>query len=175
MHRRRKYEVDKAVKKYPVQLNLFDVLYLEGREQIDEPYEKRRKILESFFSRGKLDRKKVKLVPATRVRNPSEIDSMMKESLDAGCEGLVIKDPKSPYRAGARGYAWIKFKPEYRKEVRDTIDLVIVGANHGRGRRAGVYGAFLLAAYEPETDTFKTTTKVGTGFSDLDLRNFQRH
>ena len=50
--------------------------------------------------------------------------------------------------------------------MRDTIYLVIVGANHGRGRRAGVYGAFLLAAYDPESDTFKTTTKVGTGFSD---------
>ena len=71
---------------------------MDGREQIDEPYEKRRKILESFFSTGNLDRKKVKLVPATRVKNPSDIDDMMKESLDAGCEGLVIKDPKSPYR-----------------------------------------------------------------------------
>ena len=169
MHRRRKYEIDEAVKKYPVQMNLFDVLYVDGREQIDEPYEKRRKVLESFFSTGGLSKKRIRLVPARPVSSPSEIDSMMKESLDAGCEGLVIKDPKSTYRAGAREYSWIKFKPEYRKEVRDTIDLVIVGANHGRGRRAGVYGAFLLAAYDQKSDTFKATTKVGTGFSDIDL------
>ena len=77
-----------------------------------------------------------------------------------------MKDPASPYKAGARGYAWIKFKPEYRPNMRDTIDLVVVGANHGMGRRAGVYGAFLLAAYDEGPDIFRTTTKVGTGFSD---------
>ena len=114
------------------------------------------------------------LVPAKRVTKAGELDSLMEEALSAGCEGLVVKDPQSPYRAGARGFAWIKFKPEYRPNVRDTIDLVIVGANHGMGKRTGVYGAYLLAAYDHDADIFRTTTKVGTGFSDENLEKISK-
>ena len=73
------------------------------------------------------------------------------------------------YQAGARDWLWIKYKRDYKSEMRDTVDLVIVGAFHGRGKRAGTYGAVLLATYNPETDTFETVTKCGTGFSDDDL------
>ena len=168
MHRRRKYGLAQAMKEYPVVINLFDVLLFDGKGTIDEPYTERRRILESFYQKT-LDKKKVMLVPAKIVSDSSEIDSLMDEALSNGCEGLVVKELESPYRAGARGFAWIKFKPEYRPNVRDTMDLVIVGANHGMGRRAGVYGAFLLAAYDKKADVFRTTTKVGTGFSDQDL------
>jgi DNA ligase 1 len=168
MHRRRKYELEAAQRQYPVVLNLFDVLLVEKEPMINEPYEKRRAKLEKLFERAKT-KDNMMVVPASTVKDPIQIDSLMEESLAAGCEGLVLKDLESTYKAGARGYAWIKFKPEYRPNVRDTIDLVIVGANHGMGRRAGVYGAFLLAAYDPEADLFRTTTKVGTGFSDADL------
>jgi len=73
------------------------------------------------------------------------------------------------YQAGARGWLWIKYKRDYKSEMTDTVDLVVVGAFHGRGKRAGTYGALLLAAYNPETDTFETVTKCGTGFTDKDL------
>jgi len=168
MHRRRKYELDKAMKDYPVVINLFDILLLDGDGKIDQPYEKRRMLLQSFLEKSE-DKMKIMLVPAKRVTRARELDSLMEKALSAGCEGLVVKDPQSQYRAGARGFAWIKFKPEYRPNVRDTIDLVIVGANHGMGKRAGVYGAYLLAAYDHEADIFRTTTKVGTGFSDENL------
>jgi DNA ligase-1 len=75
----------------------------------------------------------------------------------------------SVYQAGARGWLWIKLKRDYRTELSDTVDLVVVGAFAGRGRRRGSYGALLLAAYDPETDTFPTVTKCGTGFSDAEL------
>ncbi len=173
MHRRRKHGINQAMKDYPVVINLFDILLLEGRALIDEHYDERRKSLEDFLQKTK-SKDRAMLVPARRVKDSSEIDSLMQESLSAGCEGLVVKDPKSSYTAGARGFAWIKFKPEYRPNVRDTIDLVIVGANHGMGRRAGFYGAYLLAAYDQEEDMFKTTTKVGTGFSDADLEKISK-
>jgi DNA ligase-1 len=173
MHRRRKYDLQKAMKEYPVVINLFDILLLDGEVQIDEPYEKRRKLLQTFFERSE-DKESVMLVPAKRVTRASELDSLMEDSISAGCEGLVVKDPQSSYRAGARGFAWIKFKPEYRPNVRDTIDLVIVGANHGMGKRAGVYGAYLLAAYDHDSDVFRTTTKVGTGFSDENLEKISK-
>jgi DNA ligase-1 len=156
-----------------VVINLFDLLQLDGMEKIDAPYEERRRVLENFVA-GVRDKSRIMLVPAKIVTKASQIDSMLVDALANGCEGLMLKDPKSTYRAGSRGFAWIKFKPEYRPNVRDTIDLVIVGANHGMGRRAGVYGAFLLAAYDKEADLFRTTTKVGTGFSDVDLEKISR-
>jgi DNA ligase-1 len=173
MHRRRKYGIELAMKEYPVVINLFDLLQLDGMEKIDAPYEERRRVLENFVA-GVRDKSRIMLVPAKIVTKASQIDSMLVDALANGCEGLMLKDPKSTYRAGSRGFAWIKFKPEYRPNVRDTIDLVIVGANHGMGRRAGVYGAFLLAAYDKEADLFRTTTKVGTGFSDVDLEKISR-
>lgn len=175
MHRRRKYGVKEATEKYPACLNAFDILLLEGKETIDLSYKERREALEKLFARSKsIERSKLLLVPAKVVKDSKMIDHLMQDSLDAGCEGLVIKDTKSPYRAGARGFAWIKFKPEYKEGVRDTIDLVIVGANHGMGRRAGYYGTFLLAAYDKDSDIFRTTTKIGTGFSDLDLASLSK-
>jgi DNA ligase-1 len=75
---------------------------------------------------------------------------------------------------GARGWLWIKFKRDYRLEMTDTVDLVVVGAFKGRGKRAGTYGALLMAAYDPETDTFKTVCKVGSGFTDEDLANLPK-
>jgi DNA ligase 1 len=174
MHRRRKYELEEAQKKYPVRLNLFDVLYLNGEETLEEPYETRRKVLEKLFQSKALDKETIRLVKSMRMTSGEQIDSFMEESLAAGCEGLVVKDLASPYKAGARGFAWIKFKPEYKPGVRDTVDLVIVGADHGMGRRAGVYGAFLLAAYDDGADIFRTTTKIGTGFSDEDLEKFTK-
>ena len=77
--------------------------------------------------------------------------------------------PASHYQAGARGWMWIKLKRDYRTELSDTVDLVVVGAFAGRGRRHGVYGALLLAAYDPDADTFAAVTKCGTGFSDAEL------
>lgn len=173
MHRRRKYGIDEAMREYPVVINLFDILLLDGESVIDRPYSARRELLEDLYQKTS-DKERIVLVPARRVTRAEEVDSLMEESLSRGCEGLVVKDLKSPYRAGARGAAWVKFKPEYRPNVRDTIDLVIVGANHGMGKRAGVYGAYLLAAYDHESDIFRTTTKVGTGFSDENLEKISK-
>ena len=78
------------------------------------------------------------------------------------------------YKAGAREFSWIKLKRECRSELADTIDLVIIGASHGRGRRRGVYGTFLLAAYDKDRDVFPSITKIGTGFSDEDLQMFPK-
>ncbi len=175
MHRRRKYGIEEAIEKYPAALNVFDVLYLRGQQTLDRPYTERRASLEDLVRSAKrIDPLKLLIVPVRSVQSAREIDSLMTEALSAGCEGLVIKSLDSTYRAGAREFSWIKFKPEYRPGVSDTIDLVIVGANHGQGRRAGHYGAFLLAAYDKEKDLFRTTTKVGTGFTDADLEHLSK-
>jgi len=88
-----------------------------------------------------------------------------------GCEGVMCKSiaQDSIYQMGARGWLWVKFKRDYRYEMTDTVDLVVVGAFYGRGKRAGTYGALLMAAYSPDEDVFKTVCKVGSGFTDEDL------
>jgi DNA ligase-1 len=99
------------------------------------------------------------------------LEKFFLEAIGDGCEGLVCKSvgEDSVYQAGARGWLWIKYKRDYKSEMKDTVDLVVVGAFHGRGKRAGTYGALLLAAYDAESDTFETVTKCGTGFTDEDL------
>jgi DNA ligase-1 len=169
MHRRRKYGVEEAIEQYPVSLFAFDTLYLDGKDLTLEPFPQRRKSLEKIIKQS--DRMK----PATQklVSNPKELEDFFEEAVEEGCEGLMCKSvaKDSVYQAGSRGWLWIKFKRDYRSEMTDTVDLVVVGAFHGRGKRAGAYGALLLATYNKEADTFETVTKCGTGFTDKDLAN----
>ncbi len=163
MHRRRKYNIDDAIKDYPVRLNFFDILYYDNQDKTNLPFSTRRKTLEEIFS---FKNEKIKLINQKLVGKVEEIDSFMTKAIEDGCEGLMIKNPDSTYRAGAREWAWIKLKREYSNRLLDTIDLVIVGAIYGKGRRVGKYGALLLASYEPNEDIFYTICKVGTGFTD---------
>src|SRR5207245_8397045 len=104
------------------------------------------------------------------VTKPEQLDDFMQQAVVDGCEGLMIKSigPDSIYKAGARGWGWIKYKREYKSEMQDTVDLVVVGAFAGRGRRGGTYGALLLAAYDEKDDVFRTACKCGSGFKDED-------
>ncbi|MEM2760004.1 MAG: ATP-dependent DNA ligase [Nitrososphaerales archaeon] len=168
MHRRRKYGIEEAMKEYPITLNFFDILYMNKRDCTQLPYTKRRKLLEGVIKADS----RVRIVPMIIADNTKSIEEFMEQSIGDGCEGLMIKDLESNYRAGAREFAWIKLKREYRSEIADTLDLVIIGAFHGRGRRVGKYGAYLLAAYDKDEDMFRSICKVGTGFTDEDLANF---
>jgi len=167
MHRRRKYGIEKAMEEYPVSLFMFDALYVDGKDLTLEPYPIRRKTLESVVKEGE----RVKIAKHIITDNVKELESFFLEAIEEGCEGLMCKSiaEDSVYQAGARGWLWIKYKRDYKSEMTDTVDLVIVGAFHGRGKRAGTYGALLLAAYNPDNDTFETVTKCGTGFTDEDL------
>jgi DNA ligase-1 len=167
MHRRRKYGVDKAMEDYPVSLFMFDALFVDGKDLTFEPYPVRRRFLENVVRLG--DR--VKVARNLTTSDANELEKFFLEAIEEGCEGLVCKSvaKDSAYQAGARGWLWIKYKRDYKSEMKDTVDLVVVGAFHGRGKRAGTYGALLLATYDAETDTFETVTKCGTGFTDEDL------
>jgi len=167
MHRRRKYEVSRAVEDYPVSLFMFEILYADGKDLTLEPYPERRRMLEKLVKES--DR--VRIAKQTKTSSASELEAFFLEAIANGCEGLVCKSvaASSVYQAGARGWLWVKYKRDYKSEMTDTVDLVIVGAFHGRGKRAGVYGALLLAAYNRDADAFETVTKCGTGFTDEDL------
>jgi DNA ligase-1 len=146
---------------------LFDALYVDGMDLTLEPYPLRRRLLERAIVEGE----RVKLANSLVTNSVDELEKFFQEAIENGCEGLVCKSvaKDSVYQAGARGWLWIKYKRDYKSEMSDTVDLAVVGAFHGRGKRAGTYGALLLAAYNPENDTFETVTKCGTGFTDEDL------
>lgn len=167
MHRRRKYEIEKAIEDYPVSLFMFEALYVDGKDLTLEPYPTRRKMLERIVKES--DR--VRTANSIVTSDAGKLEKFFLEAIENGCEGLVCKSiaKDSVYKAGARGWLWIKYKRDYKSEMTDTVDLVVVGAFHGRGKRAGTYGAVLLAAYNPGNDTFETVTKCGTGFTDEDL------
>jgi DNA ligase-1 len=167
MHRRRKYGVEKAMQEYPVSLFVFDVLYVDGKDLTLEPYAIRHEHLEKVVEQS--DR--VNVADYLVTDDQDELEAFFEEAVERGCEGLICKSLSGDavYQAGARGWLWIKYKRDYKSEMPDTVDLVVVGAFHGRGKRAGSYGALLLAAYDPQEDMFKTVTKCGTGFTDEDL------
>ncbi|MDP7976874.1 MAG: ATP-dependent DNA ligase, partial [TACK group archaeon] len=167
MHRRRKYGVEEALEEIPTNIFLFDVMYLNGNDLTQVPYVQRRKALESVVDTSG----SVKLATRTLVSDLSTFESFFEEAISDGCEGVMAKDisDASVYQAGARGWLWIKYKRDYKSELADTVDLVIVGAFNGRGKRAGTYGALLLAAYDKAKDEFCTVCKLGSGFSDEEL------
>lgn len=169
MHRRRKYGIEKAMEEYPVSLYLFDAMLIGEKDLTLSPYLERQKELE-----GALKEKDTRLCTAKHklVDNVKDLLDFFDEAIADGCEGVVCKavGKEAIYQAGARGWLWIKYKRDYKSEMKDTVDLVVVGALYGRGRRAGAYGALLLASYNKKADVFETVTKLGTGFTDKDLR-----
>ena len=160
--RGRKTDVERMAREFPVSLFAFDCLLLDGEDLTTRPYADRRKTLEGLIR----ETDGVRLATVRTTADPREAEAFFDKALQAGCEGLMAKSLTSTYEAGARGFQWIKFKREYSAALSDTIDLVAVGAFAGRGKRAGTYGALLMAAYDARADVFRTTCKLGTGFSD---------
>ena len=176
MHRRRKHKLDEAISQYPIQVNFFDVLYCDD-DCMDKTYDQRRRILEDQIKQNDF----AKLIPKSlvfrvqsekdveRIETENKIEDFLENSINSGCEGLMLKVLDSPYRAGTRGSNWLKLKREYRNELGDSLDLIVIGAYFGRGRRTGLYGTLLLATYNPENDNLPSICKVGTGFTDESL------
>jgi len=170
--RGRKYEIKRMSEEVPVTVFLFDALFLDGHDLTQSPYLQRRKELVKITK--PLDH--VVVAQQFVTDDPKKLEQLMDEAVAAGCEGLVVKSvsEQSTYQAGARGWLWIKYKRSYKAEVQDTFDLVPVGAFAGRGRRAGSYGALLMAVYNRKDDVFETLCKLGSGFTDQDLADLPK-
>ena len=167
MFRRRKHGIAEAARDVPVALFCFELLYADGRDLTRLPYlDRRAQLAEAVTLSDRL-----RLTTALDVATAPALDAAFEQAVADGSEGLVCKSssPEAIYQAGARGWLWIKLKRDYRTELADTVDLVVVGAYAGRGRRRGTYGAVLLAAYDPDAETYQTVGRCGTGFSDAEL------
>ncbi len=165
--RGRKHDLDKAQEEIPVALFLFDVLLAGGEATYGLDFADRRARLEATVRPN--DR--IRLAKQEVVTDVDAAARFLDEAIAAGGEGVMAKSvgPGSSYRAGARGFWWIKYKRDYTVGLTDSIDGVVVGGFQGRGRRAGRYGAFLLAVYDAEKDRFESFCKVGSGFDDAAL------
>ena len=165
MHRRRKHEIDDAVSKYPISVNFFDVLFSDEKNCMEMEYTDRRRLLEKIIKEDEFAR----LIPMSIITSEEQVLEILENSINSGCEGLMLKDLNSVYKAGIRGSNWLKLKREYQNELGDSLDLVVIGAFFGKGRRTGKYGTLLLATYNDEEDIFPSICKVGTGFTDESL------
>ncbi|MEM4572242.1 MAG: ATP-dependent DNA ligase, partial [Zestosphaera sp.] len=167
MHRKRKHEIHEAVKGIPVSVFLFDVMYNEGEDLLDKPLPYRREVLKKIIK----ETDNFRIAHSIVTEDPQELEDFFLKAIEDGAEGVMVKatHSNSIYQAGARGWLWVKYKRDYKSEMIDTVDLVVIGAFAGRGKRSGRFGALLMGAYDEDTDTFKSVCKVGTGFTDKDL------
>jgi len=161
--RKRKYEIEKRAKEAPLVLFTFDLLYINGKDLTQEPYEERTNLLRKIIGKGFTIRVADKII----TDNASDLEKFFENNIERGTEGIIAKRLDSPYQAGARNFNWIKLKRSYKGELQDTIDVVIVGYFKGRGLRAkfGI-GALLGCVYDQDSDTFKTIAKIGSGLSE---------
>ena len=164
MQRRRKHGIQEAMERLPVAIFLFDCLYADGKDYTLEPYPRRKaKLAEIIEETTRFHR-----VNSLETEDPRELERFFEQAIADGTEGLVCKSlsNESIYRAGARSWLWVKLKRSYQSKMSDPVDIVVVGAFHGMGRRAGSYGALLGAAYDHDADIYRTVCKVGSGFTD---------
>ncbi|RLG39674.1 MAG: DNA ligase [Thermoproteota archaeon] len=154
---RRKSDIARSAKEIPLRLFLFDILQIDGKMLIDEPYFRRRKLLEDLVDEEWL-------VPARVCESEEEASNFLKEALDRGHEGLIAKKLDSIYTPGVRGKNWFKIKP-----VLATLDLVIVAAERGYGRRHKWLSDYYLAARDEETGEFYVVGKTFKGLTDQEF------
>jgi len=162
---RRKYNIEEMIEKIPLELNLFDILYADGEVLIDVQFVERRKRLENSVTESE----RIKLAEQLVTKRADEAEKFYQRALELGHEGLMAKRLDSVYEPGNRGKKWLKIKP-----TMENLDLVIIGAEWGEGRRAHLLGSFLVGAYDPNSGEFVPVGKVGSGFTDEDLVEFTK-
>jgi len=160
---RKRKDVDVGKIDVQVCLFVFDCLFLNGRSLLREPMEERRVAL--YDSLECCDGQ-VQFATAKTSRDVEELQRFLDEAVDGCTEGLIVKTMRDTYEPSKRSSHWLKLKKDYLEGVGDTIDVVPIGAWHGKGKRTGVFGAYLLAIYDPDSESYQTISKIGTGFSE---------
>ena len=168
MRRRRKYEIDEMAEKYPLKLFVFDIMYLDGEDYTKKKYMERREKLEEIFQ---IEEDTIRISDMKLTKDPEELEEIFREKVAQGLEGIMAKDPEAPYKAGSREWRWIKLKKSYEGELTDTIDLLIAGYYEGKGSRTQFgFGGLLGCIYNKEKDRFETIARIGTGFTEEQMK-----
>ncbi|KAH1225348.1 DNA ligase 1 [Glycine max] len=146
----------------------FDLLYLNGQALLQENLRVRREHLYASFEE---EPGFLQFATTITSNDVEEIQKFLDQAVGASCEGLIIKtlNEDATYEPLKRSLNWLKLKKDYMDNIGDSLDLVPIAAFHGRGKRTGVYGAFLLACYDSDNEEFQSICKIGTGFSEAVL------
>ncbi len=174
--RKRKHDIEEQAKLIPLKMFTFDLLFLNGKSYIDEPYSVRREMIEKVITSNDKDKKVILAAESTIFENGKEIELKFEDSIAHGLEGIVAKKLDGVYQAGARGFNWVKFKRSYASSsLNDTIDVVVMGYDFGKGKRTefGI-GAFLVGVYNGKKDMYETVAKIGTGLTDDEWREMKK-
>ena len=170
IQRKRKYGVAEMAVEYPLRLFAFDLLYADKNDYTKTPYVERRKKLEKIISEDEV----IKPSELIITDDPKKLEEYFEDAIGKGLEGIIAKDLNAEYVAGARKFAWIKLKRSYKGELADTVDLAIVGYLLGKGRRARFeFGGLLCTVYDEKEDMFKTIAKIGSGFSEEQMKELK--
>ncbi len=154
---RRVHDIETMTKQIPVDLHLFDLIYLNGQSMTTTPYVDRREKLKQIVG-------SISLTKQITTSDLQEAEKFLKEALDSGHEGLVAKKLDSLYTPGVRGKRWFKIKTSL-----EPLDLVIVAAEYGYGRRHRWLSDYYLAAREAETGEFLIVGKTFKGLTDEEM------
>jgi DNA ligase-1 len=175
VQRKRKYDIEEKAKEIPLKLFIFELLYHNGTSYINEPFTKRREVLEKVVNKKNVpDINTTILAPHELLSDPSIIEQNFDSAVERGLEGIIAKKLDGTYRPGARGWNWIKFKRSYSSKIHDTVDCLVMGYDSGKGKRTGFgIGAFLVGVYDEKNETYKTVSKIGTGLTDDEWREMK--
>ena len=151
-------------------LFVFDIMYYNGENLMEKPIKERRKLLEKHMNEVG---NSVKFSEMSHITHKSQLAKMIKQVLDQGLEGLVLKDIMSKYEPGKRH--WLKVKKDYLNEgaMADTADLVVLGGWYGSGNKGGLVSVWLMGCWDKVRNRWCTVTKVGNGFDDDRLGKLQ--
>jgi DNA ligase-1 len=170
--RKRKHGIQEAIEEFPLRVFVFDLLYLNGKELLTEPFIERRKKLAEVLKAADTD--VLIMIEEKHIETAHELEEYFYETVAAGLEGVVLKRPHSHYIPGKRNFNWIKLKRQEEGHLEDTIDCVILGYYAGSGKRASFgIGAFLVGVYNKGCDCYQTIAKIGTGPTDQEWKDLK--
>ncbi|CAH2986860.1 unnamed protein product [Chilo suppressalis] len=171
---RKRKDANEAEIKVQVCVYAFDLLYLNGAALVSSPLKERRALLKEHCNHipGEWE-----FAASKDCSNIEEVQTALADAVKGSCEGLMVKaleGPRAAYDIARRSHNWLKLKKDYLEGVGDTVDAVVIGGYLGRGRRAGVYGGFLLACRDSQGEEYQSLCKIGTGFSDEQLQTLSQ-
>ncbi|MBS3078697.1 ATP-dependent DNA ligase [Candidatus Pacearchaeota archaeon] len=155
---RRKYDIEKLEKKLPVEINVFDILYFNGKSMINEPFEKRTELIRKIIHHHPYH---IRTAEQIITSDEKVAEKFYKQALKDNQEGIMIKNLQAEYKPGARVGFMLKLKP-----AENEFDLVITGAEYGTGKRGGILSSFTLSCYDPKNDKYLEIGKASTGLKE---------